>query len=401
MSLKHLWLNDFRCFDSAEFTPAGNVTVIKGANGTGKTSILEAVGLVATMRSFRGGVRESLVRIGAGSAIVRGQVENDGRKVLIEAELPIGRVGRFQVNRQVTRRAADLAQGIRVSVFSPDDLALLQGPPAGRRDFLDGCLVMGDLRMEVLVAEVERVLRQRAALLRNRAARSSDHWAARGGSRPSERAGDISGDRGSSRSGDGEAGDARGDIHSTFDVWDERLAGSGTRLVEARETLVEQLVGPTGAAYAHLAGRESRLGLSYNRSWQGDLHDALREGRSDDLRHQATGRGPHRDELLITLDGMPARTHASQGEQRCVALALRLAAHELATEKFGEAPTLLLDDVFSELDDKRAALLAELLPPGQVLLATAVDPPLALAGNVVDVAEVRGSSRRVPDVGEA
>ena len=193
----------------------------------------------------------------------------------------------------------------------------------------------------------------------------------------------------------------RGDIDSTFDVWDERLAGSGTRLVEARETLVEQLVGPTGAAYAHLAGRESRLGLSYNRSWQGDLHDALREGRSDDLRHQATGRGPHRDELLITLDGMPARTHASQGEQRCVALALRLAAHELATEKFGEAPTLLLDDVFSELDDKRAALLAELLPPGQVLLATAVDPPLALAGNVVDVAEVRGSSRRVPDVGEA
>jgi DNA replication and repair protein RecF len=96
---------------------------------------------------------------------------------------------------------------------------------------------------------------------------------------------------------------------------------------------------------------------------------------------------------------MPARTHASQGEQRCVALALRLAAHEIATAKFGEAPVLLLDDVFSELDDKRAALLAGLLPPGQVLLATAVDPPSALAGNVVDIDDVRGRTSRGPEEG--
>jgi DNA replication and repair protein RecF len=381
MALTHLWLNDYRCFESAEFIPVGNVTVIKGANGTGKTSILEAVGLLATMRSFRGGIRESLVRIGAGSAVVRAEALNDGRRVLIEAELPVGRTARFQVNRQVTRRAADLAQGIRVSVFSPDDLALLQGPPSGRRDFLDGCLVAGDVRMEALVTEVERVLRQRAALLKNRAARFADHRGAHTGNK----------DGGADQSRDHQSRDhqSRGDIDSTFDVWDERLAVSGTKLVETRERLVEQLVGPAGIAYRHLAGRESHLGLSYNRSWQGELGDALKEGRADDLRHQTTGRGPHRDELLITLDEMPARTHASQGEQRCVALALRLAAHELATAKFGKSPILLLDDVFSELDDKRAALLAELLPPGQVLLATAVDPPAALSGDVVDVADVR------------
>jgi DNA replication and repair protein RecF len=120
-----------------------------------------------------------------------------------------------------------------VTVFSPDDLALLQGPPSRRRDFLDGCLVTGDLRMEVLVAEVERILRQRAALLKNRAARS-EH----------------------SRSGDARgSGESHGDIDSTFDVWDERLAGSGNRLVQAREDLIEHLVGPAEAAYRHLAGR--------------------------------------------------------------------------------------------------------------------------------------------------
>lgn len=367
MALKRLWLTDFRCFESAEFAPTGNVTVIQGANGTGKTSILEAVGLVATMRSFRGATRESLVRIGTGSAVIRAEVENSGRQLLIEAEIPIGRTGRFQVNRQVTRRAADLAEGIRITVFSPDDLALLQGPPSRRRDFLDGCLVTGDLRMEVLVAEVERILRQRAALLKNRAARSEY----------------------SRRSDTPTGAEQRGDVDSTFDVWDERLAGSGNRLVQAREELIERLIGPAGGAYRHLAGRDSRLGLSYNRSWTGELYDALKEGRTDDLRHQATGRGPHRDELSITLDDMPARTHSSQGEQRCVALALRLAAHDLATAKFGEAPILLLDDVFSELDDKRSALLAERLPPGQVLLATAVDPPRALSGDVVDVTELK------------
>ena len=123
--------------------------------------------------------------------------------------------------------------------------------------------------------------------------------------------------------------------------------------------------------------------------------DALRQGRAEDLKHQTTGSGPHRDELVIFLDGMPARTHASQGEQRCVALALRLGSHELATTKFGEAPTLLLDDVFSEFDDNRAALLADCLPSGQVLLATAVDPPSALSGRVVDILEIGRTAKNV------
>lgn len=174
----------------------------------------------------------------------------------------------------------------------------------------------------------------------------------------------------------------------TFDVWDERLASSGTRLAEAREQLVDDLTGPASAAYRHLSGRDSELRFSYRRSWDGELLDVLRMNRPEDVRHQTTGSGPHRDELVILLDGMPARTHASQGEQRCVALALRLASHELATTRFGSPPTLLLDDVFSELDDNRAALLAECLPKGQVLLATAVDPPSALSGNVVSIFDI-------------
>jgi len=371
MALTHLWLTDFRCFEVAEIEPSPGVTVIQGPNGSGKTSILEAIGLLATMKSFRGAGREALVRRDANTAFVRAEVyDSTSRLILLEAELPLGRSGRIFANRQLTRRIADLAGSLRVSVFSPEDLELVQGAPSGRREFLDSYLVAGDVRMEVLVSEVERVLRHRAALLKQSSYQKRRDQGARSGGVAQRHP------------------DSRGDIDSSFDVWDERLANAGTKLVEARESLIEELSDPVAEAYRHLAGRDSKLGLTYRRSWQGDLLATLRATRAEDLKHQSTSSGPHRDEILVSLDGMPARSQASQGEQRCAALALRLAAHELATEKFGEAPILLLDDVFSELDDKRAGLLADRLPVGQVLLATAVGPPGALSGSVVDVVKL-------------
>ena len=133
--------------------------------------------------------------------------------------------------------------------------------------------------------------------------------------------------------------------------------------------------------------------LAYRRSWDGDLLDALARGPPDDLRRQVTSVGPHRDELELGIGTRPARTHASQGEQRCVALALRLATHELRRGDLPEPPVLLLDDVFSELDARRAAALVELLPPGQVLLTTAVDPPPVVQADRVVVGG-RGPSER-------
>ncbi|MFZ0665321.1 MAG: DNA replication and repair protein RecF [Acidimicrobiales bacterium] len=366
MQLSHLWLTDFRCFETAEIEPSSGVTVIYGPNGSGKTSILEAIGLVATMRSFRGASRDMLVRNGTERALVRAEVRESPRVVLLEADLPLGTRGRIFLNRQITRRLADLSEALRVSVFSPSDLDLIQGPPAGRRDFLDSSLASSDLQLEALVGEVERILRHRGALLRQ------------GGRRAGSR----------SYKSSGPTDESRGDIDSSFEVWDERLSIAGTRLAEAREHLVGQLAEPVASAYRHLAGKDNVLRLSYRRSWEGGLYEALVATRDDDLKHQSTSVGPHRDELSITLDGMPARTQASQGEQRCAALALRLATHELATERFGQAPTLLLDDVFSELDERRSELLAERLPPGQVLLATAVEPPPALSGSVIHISQI-------------
>jgi DNA replication and repair protein RecF len=347
-----LWLADFRCFAAATVEPdPEGLTVLRGPNGAGKTSVLEAVGWLATMRSLRGAPREALVRTGAERAVVRAECSEAGRRMLVEGEIPMVGTARCQVNRQSVRRRADLGEALAVSVFSPDDLALVQGGPALRRDYLDEALVAASANDEQVVADVERVLRQRGALLRQSGGRLSE------------------------------------EVASTLDVWDERLGSAGEALATAREALATALAAPAAAAYEHLSGAAESLTLRYRRSWDGSLAAALAAGRREDLRRQATGVGPHRDDVELWLGARPARTQASQGEQRCVALALRLATHALATARRPAPPVLLLDDVFSELDDRRAAALVEQLPAGQVLLTTAVaPPPVVTPDRVVEVA---------------
>ena len=184
-------------------------------------------------------------------------------------------------------------------------------------------------------------------------------------------------------------GRATPDVATTLEVWDQRLADAGKVLVAARERLAGELEVLAGAAYGRLAGsdRASTVEQRYQRSWDGDLLDALAASRTDDLRRGLNTVGPHRDDLVIVLDGREARTHASQGEQRCLALALRLGIHELVRAGTPTVPTLLLDDVFSELDPARSRALVAELPTGQAILTTAAPLPEGIAvARVVPVA---------------
>jgi DNA replication and repair protein RecF len=343
--LGRLWLTDFRSYRAAELAPAPTgLTVIEGANGEGKTNLLEAVAYLATLRSFRGAPADAMVRTGAESAVVRAEAEREGRAVLIEAELR--RVGRdrVQVNRQALRRTRDLLGALVVTVFGPDDLALVKAGPGERRRYLDDLLVALHARHDATQVELDRVLRQRNALLR------------------------------------ASAGRATADVVGTLDVWDAKLAAAGERLVTARQGLTAALGPVCAEAYAGLAEATAGRGgdvvaLAYRRSWDGPLADALAAARNEDLRRGVTTVGPHRDELELSVGGLPARTHGSQGEQRSLALALRLAGHRIVTDRIGSSPVLLLDDVFSELDPSRAAALLDRLPAGQALLTTASGLP--------------------------
>jgi DNA replication and repair protein RecF len=351
MRVNRLWLTNFRNYETAELEPdPDGLTVIVGANGEGKTNLLEAISYLATLSSFRGAPGEALVRAGCPSAVVRAEAERDQRALLIEAELNVAGRDRVQVNRQPLRRARDLLGALRVSVFAPDDLSLVKAGPGERRRYLDDALVALHPKHDALQRDVDRVLRQRNTLLRQSSGRATP------------------------------------EISSTLDVWDAKLASAGAELVAARQALVARLEPEVGKAYDQVAHTAADVSMAYRCSWSGDLTEALERSRVDDLRRGVSLVGPHRDELALGIGGLPGRTHASQGEQRSLALAMRLAVHRTIGEEVGEPPVLLLDDVFSELDPERSEALLAHLPDGQALLTTAgVVPEAARPGRTVRV----------------
>jgi len=350
--VERIELVDYRNYASAAFDLTGGVTAVLGQNGQGKTNLAEALAYLATLSSFRGAPPDALVRVGADTGVIRATIrEDDGREVLIEAELSrIGR-NRVQVNRQKLGRTRDLLGVMRVSVFAPDDLIIVKGGPSERRRFLDDALVALKTSYDAMRLELDRIVRQRNSLLKQAGGRLSD------------------------------------EIAVTLDVWDIRLTEIGEQLGYARATLVARCQPMVAEAYEQLAGRAAPVELVYEPEWRRvGLAEALVESRQLDVRRGVSTVGPQRDELAIGLNGLPARTHASQGEQRTLALAMRLAAHRLVAERTGSTPVLVLDDVLSELDPGRAMALLANLPPGQVVITSASPlPPGAKPERIIEI----------------
>lgn len=349
MRLDRVWLTDVRSYATAEISLAPGLTALLGDNGEGKTNVLEAIAWLATLSSFRGAPTDAMIRQGVDRAVIRAEGEREGRSILLEAELVASGRNRVLVNRQPLKRARDLLGVLRVTVFSPDDLELLKGGPAERRRYLDDALVASHPRYDALRSEVDKVVKQRNALLKGAGGRLDESAA------------------------------------FTLDVWDAKLVEAGGALASARQNLLARLTPVLADTYDAVAHGPAEVTARYVADWGGQgLEESLVAARRDDVRRGVSTVGPHRDDVAFTIGGLPARTHASQGEQRSLALALRLAAHRVITEVTGSAPVLLLDDVFSELDPDRSDALLANLPAGQTLLTSAsglppkADPELVL-----------------------
>ncbi|MDQ1492940.1 MAG: replication and repair protein RecF [Actinomycetota bacterium] len=366
MQLAHLWLTDFRGHVASEVEVGPGITVFAGGNAQGKTTVLEAVGWLARMSSFRAAPDSALVRVGCEKAVVRAEIAPanrgpDVRPDLIEAEIAVAGRNRVLLNRKPLPRARDLLGTLRVTVFAPDDMRLVKAGPAERRAELDDLLVALSPRYDAVQADYERVLKHRNAWLRT--------W-------------------------------SRADDPATLDVWDEQLVRAGAELVRGRLKLLERLAAPLGKAYGDVAGAAADVAGAYEAAWADSTLDehrlddvapllaaAVGRSRPADLERRLTLVGPHRDDWRLSIDGLDARRYASQGEQRSLSLALRLAGHVVISELVGEPPVLLLDDVFSELDETRAANLVSHLPIAQALVTTAgALPPGLPAERVVWVA---------------
>jgi DNA replication and repair protein RecF len=234
----HLAVFDFRNYERAELDPAEEgVTLLVGPNGAGKTNLLEALCYAASLRSFRGTPPPALVRAGHEQGFVSVSAKRGERFVQLEVELLVSGRGRLRLNRQAVRRPEAFVGSLLVTVFSPDDIALVKSGPQARRDYLDDLVVGLSPKLALVAANFERSLRQRNALLRSA------------------------------------GGFLRPGMEGVLDVWDLKVAEAGEALAIARESLVESLVPEVQAAYGHLGGGET-VELSYQRSWEGGLLSA-------------------------------------------------------------------------------------------------------------------------------
>jgi DNA replication and repair protein RecF len=355
MYVSSLQLSNFRNYAEAAVVLAPGANVFVGANGQGKTNLVEGLAYLATLSSHRVAVDAPLVKLGAEQAVVRAEVVRsltDERTLLVEVEINPHGANRARLNKVPQRRVRDIIGALQVVVFTPEDLELVKGDPAARRDYIDGVVVSRWPRMAGVKADYERVLKQRNALLKQLALNANV------------------------RSLGAE------DVY-TLDVWDEQLAAYGSELTSARIETLEALAPHIQRAYADIAPADSRTSAVYSKSWNSDtLLDALQEARPQELRRGLTLAGPHRDEIDLRIGEFPAKGFASHGESWSLALALKLAVFQLLRAEVVD-PVLILDDVFAELDvTRRNRLAAAIADAEQVLITAAVDDdvPEALHG---------------------
>lgn len=361
MELAWLELSDFRSYSSLRFTPETGINVLVGSNAAGKTNLLEAVGYLGLLSSFRKASDETLIREGREGAIVRGEFRHLDRLALVEVALHQDQRRRVQVNGLRLTRFADILAHVRTVVFQPDDLDIAKRSPSYRRDFLDNAAVQLWPGAAKDLADYQRTLRQRNAFVKQ--------------------AGPLAN-------------------RKSLDVWNERLAETGAALFSRRAATIETLAPFLSEAYRHLAGAPTEAHVSYASSWGGGtvaaggveewkarLWEALENAVEKDLVRRTTTVGLHRDDPMLLLGERNTRTHSSQGEQRSLVLALRLAQQSAISQGTGLVPVTLLDDVFSELDIERARALAAALPEGQTFITTARDEEVPIEGKRWSVRE--------------
>ena len=356
MRVSHVALDDFRSYRHAVVEFAPGTTVLLGSNGQGKTNLVEAVSYLSAFSSHRVSAEQALVRLPLspdepqpGGAVVRVRLVTAGeRETVIELEIVRGKANRAKVNRTQVRPREVLGL-LKSVVFSPEDLQIVRGDPQVRRQFLDDLLIQQHPLIAQVKTDFDKVARQRAALMKSAQAQL------RRGFTPD---------------------------FSTVEVWDDTFAQLSAQLSLARVGLVDELRGPAAHAYEEIGGSPRKLDIEFLASQgncpvggdlatiAGELKEILASSRMKEAERGVNLFGAHRDDLKLTLGGMPVKGYASHGETWSVALSLRLGAFELLSRD-GDTPILILDDVFAELDSSRRAGLTRMITEAEQVLITA------------------------------
>lgn len=343
MFVSHLSLTDFRSYSQLELSLKAGQNIFVGENGEGKTNIIEALMYLALLSSHRISSDQPLVRLGSERAYIRAKIESSDRTTLVELEINAAKANRAKVNQNPVRSQRELLGIVKSICFSPEDLDLVRGDPSERRSFLDQLLIQRSPRLAGVIADYERALKQRNSLLKSRAPQSS------------------------------------------LEPWNEHLANFGGEVIAGRLSLITDLEPEFQNAYKNLSEKKTaKLGYkssitsptSNKEENKNKILETINEINYQERERGVSLVGPHRDDLLLYLGDHPVKGYASHGESWSIALALRLASYQLFIND-GDKPILILDDVFSELDEgRREKLLAISESAEQTFVTVAVENDL-------------------------
>jgi DNA replication and repair protein RecF len=375
--LSELQLTDFRNYQSAAITLKPGPNLLYGANGEGKTNLVEAIQFSSNLKSHRVSGYQNLIRQGQPSAQVVVSGNHAQRELLVGIEISAKTQNRYFVNGNQMRKPAEVLGLIGAVMFAPEDLDLIRRDPIDRRNFLDGALAQLKPRISGVQSDYERVLKQRNALLKS-------------------------------------ARQTKNPDLSTLDIWDDQLVALGVEIILGRLELITAIGPLLSDFYSKLSSAEEEIKLTLVSAIGDDddlselpgdgevlttmFRDQLMQNRNRELERGLTLVGPHRDELLIQKNQLTARSHASQGEAWSLALGLKLALASMIreTSNLGD-PVLLLDDVFAVLDTGRRQRLLEFVLPYEQVIITAADRQMAPIIQWAQVFEVLGGEVTAED----
>jgi DNA replication and repair protein RecF len=351
-----LQLHNFRNFEQLTANLTQGLNLIYGENGRGKTNLVEGVFFLGSFESHRIAANSNLIRAGQNSATISVTANSNRRALVLASEINRSSANRYFLNGNQQRRVSEVSGVVKSLIFAPEDLDLVRRDPQDRRFFLDQALALLKPRLAGVRSDYDRVLKQRNALLKS----------ARQTTKPEL---------------------------STLEIWDEQLVSLGSEIISARIELVSALQPLLSDFYQALANSQERIEMSIQSSIASDddeslepletpniasiaamFKDKLEANRARELERGITLFGPHRDELLILKDGLPARTQSSQGEAWSIALGLKLSLGDLMrTDSTTGDPILILDDVFAVLDAGRRERLVKFVSSYEQVIITSAD----------------------------
>lgn len=318
MIIQSLDLQNYRNYANLSLQFSSGINIFYGDNAQGKTNILEAIYLCGTSHSHRGSKDREIIAFGADEAHIKMFVERRQMPHRIDMHLKKNKSKGIACDGIPLKRISELFGAVNLVFFSPEDLQLVKNGPAERRRFIDTELCQLDGIYVRNLLDYNKVLAQRNAILK----------------------------------------DSYPQMLDTLDVWDMQLVRFGREVISRRRTFINQLNEMVGRLHERLSDSNERLSICYEPSVTEDsLEGQLIASRSKDFRYKTTMTGPHRDDIIIMVDGIDIRKYGSQGQQRTAALSLKLAEIELVRDYVKDTPVLLLDDVLSELDSKRQTQL--------------------------------------------